>query len=284
MGIGDFSMSTQSLRERFNTSKEELAKLGLEFNSEALPILEILYNTSFWILLNKRAVKKIVKQTFFEAIENCDITKNYADWNSWIHRIWMREILEFYSEKENDKQTVFDFIDHAEVNLNAVEDFFKSTLPDDKLIKSLEKLPAVLRIPMIMKEIHSLNYEKIAELIDVPNGVIATRIYRARKLLYLFLRDNFNYEEKKRMGVPEGSPKLIFDLRQCALMADDELTDEQRTTFSVLTMDNDFYKPEILIQSGVKKFFANLSPDNAKIKRIKAKIVRKAIKRFGRQD
>ena len=58
MGIGDFSMSTQSLRERFNTSKEELAKLGLEFNSEALPLLEILYNTSFWILLNKSAVKK----------------------------------------------------------------------------------------------------------------------------------------------------------------------------------------------------------------------------------
>ncbi|MCK7520640.1 MAG: hypothetical protein MZV64_24565 [Ignavibacteriales bacterium] len=87
-------MPTQSLRERFNTSKEELAKLGLEFNSEALPLLEKLYNTSFWILLNKRAVKKIIKQTFFEAIENCDITKNYADWNSWIHRIWMREILE----------------------------------------------------------------------------------------------------------------------------------------------------------------------------------------------
>jgi hypothetical protein len=121
-------------------------------------------------------------------------------------------------------------------------------------------------------------------LIDVPDGVIATRIYRARKLLYLFLRYNFNYEEKKRMGVPEGSLKLIFDLRRCALMADDELTDEQRTTFSLLTRDNDFYKPEILIQSGVKKFFANLSPDNARIKRIKAKIVRKAIKRFGRQD
>ena len=187
-------MQPQSLKERFNTSKEELAKLGLEFNSEALPLLEKLYNTSFWILLNKRATKKIIKQTFFEAIENCDITKNYADWNSWIHRIWMREILEFYSDKENDKQTVFDFIDHTEVNLNAVEDFFNSSLHADKLIKSLEQLPAVLRIPMVMKEIHSLNYEIISDLVDVPVGVIATRVYRARKLLYLFLRNNFNYE------------------------------------------------------------------------------------------
>jgi DNA-directed RNA polymerase specialized sigma24 family protein len=277
-------MQPQSLKERFNTSKEELAKLGLEFKSEALPILEKLYNTSFWTLLNKRSTKKIIKQTFFEAIENCDITKNYADWNSWIHRIWMREILEFYSDKENDKQTVFDFIDHTEVNLNAIEDFFNSSLHAEKLIKSLEQLPAVLRIPMIMKEIHSLNYEIISDLVDVPVGVIATRVYRARKLLYLFLRNNFNYEEKKRTGVPEGSPKLIFDLRRCALLVDDELTDEQRTSFSTSTADNDLYKAEILIQRGVKKCFKELSHDNLKIKRIKAKIERKAIKRFGEQD
>jgi DNA-directed RNA polymerase specialized sigma24 family protein len=277
-------MHPQSFKERFNTSKEELARLGSEFNSEALPLLDNLCNTTYWIILNKRAAKKIIKQTFIEAIENCDITKNYADWNSWIHRIWMREIHEFYSDKENDKQTSFNFIDHTEVNLNAVEDFFSSTLPVDKLIKSLELLPAVLRVPMIMREIHSLNYEIISDLVDVPVGVIATRVYRARKLLYLFLRNNFNYEEKKRAGVPEGSPKLIFDLRRCALLVDDELTDEQRTSFSTSTADNDLYKAEILIQRGVKKCFKELSHDKLKIKRIKAKIDRKAIKRFDKQN
>ena len=277
-------MSPQSLKERFNTSKEELAKLGLEFNSEALPLLDKLYNSSFWILLNKRAAKKIIKQTFYEAIENCDITKNYADWNSWIHRIWMREILEFYSDKENDKQTVFDFIDHAEVNLNAIEDFFNSTLPDDKLIKSLKKLPAVLRIPMIMKEIHSLKYERIAELIDVPDGVIATRIYRARKLLYLFLRDNFDYEEQKRTGIQQGSSKLIFELRQSALLVDDELNLEQKAAFNESTANSNLFKAETLIQSEIKELFSSISPDNQAIERIRAKIERKATKRLGKQD
>jgi RNA polymerase sigma-70 factor, ECF subfamily len=277
-------MSPQSIKERFNTSKEELAKLGIEFNSEALPLLDKLYNTSFWILLNKRAAKKIIKQTFYEAIENCDITKNYADWNSWIHRIWMREILEFYSDKENDKQTIFDFIDHAEVNLKAVEDFFNSTLPDDKLIKSLNKLPAVLRIPMIMKEIHSLNYEFISDLIDVPNGVIATRIYRARKLLYLFLKNNFDYEEHKRIGNQQGTSKLIFELRQSALFVDDELNLEQKAAFNESTTNSGLFKSETLIQSEIKKLFSSISPDNRSIARIRAKIERKANKRLGKQD
>lgn len=274
-------MPPQSIKERFNTSKEELAKLGLEFNSEALPLLDKLYNTSFWILLNKRAVKKIIKQTFYEAIENCDITKNYADWNSWIHRIWMREILEFYSDKENDKQTVFDFIDHAEVNLNDGENFFNSALPGNKLINSLNKLPAVLRIPMIMKEIHSLKYERIAELIDVPDGVIATRIYRARKLLYLFLKNNFDCEEQKRTGIQQGSSKLIFELRQAALLVDDELSLEQKAAFNESTTNSNLFKAETLIQSEIKKLFGNIASDNQMTARIRAKIERKANKRFG---
>jgi len=277
-------MYTQSFSDRFSTSKDELAKLGLEFNFEALPLLKKLYNTSFWILLNKRAVKKIIKQTFFEAIENCDITKNYADWESWIYRIWMREILEYYSGKENDTQTAFDFIDHTKVNLNDIGDFFSSPLQEGQLLKFLEKMPAVLRIPMIMKEIHSLNYEKIAELIDVPNGVIATRIYRARKLLYLYMKSDFNYEEQKRIGVQQGSSKIIFNLRQSALLVDEEFDEEQKTSFGESTTDNNLYKAEILIQNEIKKLCKNVSPDNPLIARIRAKIERKAIKRFGKPN
>ncbi|MBE0572840.1 MAG: hypothetical protein IH618_14960 [Ignavibacteriaceae bacterium] len=277
-------MSHQSLRERFNTSKEELAKLGSEFNSEALPLLDKLYNTSFWILLNKRGAKKIIRQTFYEAIENCDITKNFADWYSWIHRIWMREIHEFYSDKENDKQTVFDFIDHTKVELNNVEDFFNSRLPEDKLMKSLEHLPAVLRIPMIMKEIHSLDYEIISDLIDVPVGVIATRIYRARKLLYLFMKGDFNYEEQKRLGTQQGSSKLIFELRQSALLVDDELSLEQKAVFNESTTNSNLFKAETLIQSEIKKLFSSISPHNQAIERMRAKIERKANKRFGKRD
>jgi len=269
--------------ERFNTSKEELAKLGLEFNSEALPLLEKLHNTTLWILLNKKATKKIIKLTFFEAIENCDITKNNADWDSWIHRIWMREILEYYSGKENDTQTFFDFIDHAKVKLDEVEGLFKSEIKENQLLNALGRVPVVLHIPMIMKEIHSLNYERISDLIDVPIGVIATRIYRARKLLYLFLRGNFNIDEKKRIGIQQGSSKLIFELRKCALLVDNELSEEQKTTFSSLTIDNILFKTEILIQGEIKKHFLNSSPINYAIERIRAKIEKKAIKRFGKQ-
>ena len=278
-------MQSHSKLERFKVSKEELTKLGEEFNSEALSLVKNLYNTSYWILPNKKSTKKIIKQTFFEAIENCNVTKATADWQSWIFRIWMREILDFYSKKEDDTQTIFDFIDYVELDSKDIISIINSSkiesnIIEDELIKSLEKLPAVLRIPMIMKEINSFNYEKIAELIDVPVGVIATRIYRARKLLFLSFNMSFFYEDEKRKWKQRESTKQIFELRKCALVVDDDLTQEQKMAFIESTKNNSRYENELLIQETMKKLFKNCSSNDSSIARLKSKIERKAGKKF----
>ena len=282
-------MLSQSTLERFKLSKAEMTKLGSEFKAEAIPLLGKLYNTSFWILLNKKAASKIINQTFFEAIDNCNVTKNSANWDEWIYRIWMREILDYYSKKENDTQTIFDFIDQTEISLNEVVAFIDSTkilsgLSEDELLKSLNKLPAVLRIPMMMKEISSFNYEKISEVLDVPVGVTATRIYRARKLFYLFMSSGFNYDKQKGIGIQPRIPKLIFELRLCASLVDDELGPEQKISLSGSMTNSNLYEAEILVQRKIKKLFEDVSSDNKHLARIRAKIASKAIKRFGQLD
>jgi len=281
-------MHSHSKLERFRVSKEELTKLGNEFNSEAMPMLEPLCNTTFWILLNKKFTKKIVKQTFLEAIENCNVTKNQADWPSWVLRIWMREILDYYVKRENDVQTIFDFIDNTEVDSNQITTFFtpdelKSGLTKNKLVKYLEKLPAVLRIPMIMKEIHSLTYEKIAELIDVPLGVIATRIYRARKLFFLSFDENFHYEGEKTKWIQEESTKKIFELRKCALQVDGEMTLEQDPKFTELVNVDNRFKNELMIQNSIKKLIMSSTSDSTFRNSLKQRIEKKANKKFNQK-
>ena len=280
-------MKNKSLEKRFNTTEEELTRLGSEFNSEALPLIDKLYNTSFWILLDKKTTKKVINQTYLEAIEYCDKTKAGADWWGWIHRIWMREIRDFYTPKENDIQTIFDFIDFAEVDLAEVKtvfntDRFDSLTSEKELINSLNKIPSVLRIPLILKELHNLDYEKIAQLIDVPDGVVATRLYRARKLLFLFLKGNFNYEEQKRIGLPDNFSPVIFEKRKCALLVDIEISEELSSEFKkTITTENE-YKTEILVQEEIKKLLRKLSFDSSAVESIKAKIERKAYKKFGK--
>ena len=273
-------MRSKYLKNRFNTSKEELKRLGNEFTNEALPLLDKLYNLTFWILPDKKSTNKIIKQVFFEAIEDCDITKNDADWQSWIQRIWMREILDFYSEKENDRNTDFGFIDNFKVDLDKVQTIFNSdeaSIIDSEL---LQKLPPVLRIPLMMREFAQFDYEKISDLIDVPVGVAATRIYRARKLLCLYILNEFNYEEEKNHWSDSKSSRSIFELRKCSLLIDNEFTEDEKIIFTEVMKENNFLRNELSIQSEVKKKLISLTHQNIDITSIKSKIVKKASKRF----
>ena len=280
-------MNDKYLRSRFITSKEELAKLGSEFNTEAFPLLSDLYKTTFYILLDKKQTKKIILQTYFETIQYCDVTKAHSDWWSWIHRIWMREIRDFYASKENDINTIFDFIDFKKTDLTEVKTFFNQhvsglRISESNFLDYLRKLPAVLRIPLIMKEVHSLGYEKIAELIDVPFGVIATRIFRARKLLYLFLSEDFDYEHQKKMSLTEKFEPIIFEVRKCALYADDELNQVEKMEFKEKIKVDIKSESELPIQEKIKELLSILNFDSEKIRRIKRKIEKMAKKRFAK--
>ena len=273
-------MRSKYLKNRFNTSKEELQRLGNEFTHNALSLLDKLYNLTFWILLDIKSTEKIIQQVFKEAIEDCDITKNEADWQSWIERIWMREILEYYSEKENDRNTDFSFIENFDADIDTAQTVLSSDSTSKKIIVLLQKLPAVLRIPLMMREIAQFNYEKISDLIDVPVGVAATRIHRARKLLFLFFLENFDYESEKKNWSDTKSSKSIFELRKCSLLVDDELTDTEKVNFDVLKKNSIIMETELFIQCEIKKWLLTLTKLPFDAHSIKRKITKKALKKF----
>ena len=273
-------MFSPSKLERFKVSKEELAKLSSGFYSEALPMLENLFDITYWIVLDKKPTKKIIKQVFFEAIEYCNVTKNHADWHSWIYRIWMREINDFYEKRENDIETNFEFIDSAEIS---TYDNFSTLIKETNIEPWLGKLPAVLRIPLILKEVANYNYEKISELIDVSYGVVASRIYRARKLLFLFSGRNFNYLDEKQKWLNKESTKEIFEIRKSALLTDEELCKEETSVFLNFVNQNSRLENEIKLQGEIKKLIGKFISGKFSLNKLKSKIHRKARKKFDYQ-
>ena len=134
-----------------------------------------------------------------------------------------------------------------------------------------------------MKEIHSLTYEKIAELIDVPFGVIATRIYRARKLLYLSFDENFRYEEEKKKWSQKESTNKIFELRKCALLVDGEIALEQDPKFTELVNVDNRFKNELMIQNSIKKLIKSSTSDSTFRNSLKRRIEKKANKKFNQK-
>jgi len=269
-------MITPSKLKKFKPNQKELEKLSNEFFSEALPLLDKIHNASCLIFMDDKAAAKISRQIFFEAIEYCHVTKNEADWQSWLYRILMREINDYFALRENDIKTNFEFIDYAKVELNegwSVDDV-------NQLKKLLHKLPAVLRIPLVIKEILSFNYEKIAELVDVPVGVIATRLYRARKLLFLLSRSDFDLAQEKIIWNQKEPTKKIFDLRKSSQIVDEELNAEERLAVNEISKTNSEFESEIILQKSVKNIIQTKIPAAESAGSLKSKIERKAKKKF----
>ena len=269
-------MIKPSKLEKFKPSQKELEKLGNEFFSEALPLLNAIYSASLLIFMDDKAAAKIIKQIYFEAIEYCHVTKNEADWQSWIFRIWMRDIYDYFAQRENDIKTNFEFIDYAKLETNdgwSVDDL-------NQLKKFLKKLPAVLRIPLVMKEVLLFNYEKIGELIDVPIGVIATRLYRARKLLFLLSRNDFDLTKEKLIWKQKEPTKKIFNLRKSSLYVDDELNPEEKAAVKENSKNNHEFESEIILQKSVKNILQTKIPSAESAGSLKSKIERKAKKKF----
>jgi len=270
-------MFSPSKLDRFKISKEELENLRRGFYLEALPMLEKLYKTTYWIILEKKISNNIINQVFSEGIEYCNVTKNQADWQSWIYRIWIREINEFYEKRENDIQTNFEFIDDAEIPSG---ENIEKQIKEKDLKKLLPNLPAVLRIPLIMKEAAQINYEKISELIDVPVGVIATRIYRARKLLFLLSNKSFDYTKEKQKWLNKESTKRIFELRKSTLKADDESIDGVKSDHNGTLVDNSKFEEEVLLQREIKDNLIQILSPQLTTDKLRSKIERKAKKKF----
>jgi RNA polymerase sigma-70 factor (ECF subfamily) len=53
----------------------------------------------------------------------------------------------------------------------------------DEMVKALERLPAGMREAMIYKVVYDYTQEEIADIVGIPEGTVASRLYRARRYL-----------------------------------------------------------------------------------------------------
>ena len=270
--------------EQFNTTKEELQKLGQEFKSQAFNLIDDLFNLAYWLVLKKRSAKKIVWITFKKAIYYCDKTKTDTDWGTWMHRIFLNRIFDYYNGDKKTDTFEFELIDRWSTGSNLISRITENNpnqISEKKILELLGKFPKNLIRPLILKDIYNLSYKSIAEYLDVSDVEVECRIYRSRKYFFKILAEEKLSEDLlAKNNFASDSIFTIQQLRKTALMLDDELTQSERSTFRE-NLDKELYlRTEFEIQELVKRFLnKSISRRNAPIS-LKRMIKKEAEKRF----
>jgi RNA polymerase sigma-70 factor (ECF subfamily) len=125
----------------------------------------------------------------YNSLDRFDPDKNFT---AWMLTLAKNHLIDEYRRTKWEKRNRDDFEDNLDRGTSlspGPED--KAILHDNRRIlwDGLNKLPAQVRMAIILKEIQGQSYEDVARVLGLPLGTVKSRINRGKLMLAKILRD-----------------------------------------------------------------------------------------------
>jgi RNA polymerase sigma-70 factor (ECF subfamily) len=181
-----------------------------EFEKEAVPHMDILYNYALRMTNNGDDADDLVQETFMKAYRFWDKYEKGTNIRAWLFRIMKNSYINRYRKETKEPDTVdydkiqnyYSSIRAESADANDLQEKIFGGLLEDDVAQALETLPEEFRTVVILCDIEGLTYEEIAQFVDSPIGTVRSRIHRGRKMLRTTL---FEYARKRGYVTNESS-------------------------------------------------------------------------------
>ena len=182
-------MNTSELSD-FDVIKECLKGDNSYFEEIVKRYKNLVYSIILRMVNDHEEANDLAQEVFIKLYKNLD--KYYPDFkfSTWVIRITTNHVIDYRRKKKHD----FVPLDSVESELSASESPESITLQKERksiLDKSVQELPDMYRIPIVLYHQQGLSYQEIADVIDEPLSKVKNRIFRGRKML----KDSLSYAE-----------------------------------------------------------------------------------------
>jgi len=167
---------------------EELIDETLNGNREAFCALaqkyqDRVYNLALPIVGNHEDALDVVQETFLQALAHLGSFRRSSRFYTWLYRIAYNCAIGTLRRRR--KTISVDVVSEEygvsfEANVDAPDAGLQRRDVARALKVALAKLPTEYRKAIILREIYELDYEQIAEKLNVPVGTVRSRLHRAR--------------------------------------------------------------------------------------------------------
>lgn len=151
-----------------------------------------IYATLCYLSDENHDILDLTQDVLIKMSGNIKKLKNPSTFKSWLNQITMRVFYDFLRKKNkktkhyslhitdtNNENFIYDIPDNKANPDNAV---ITSEL-DKKIKESIYNLSLNFRIPIILRELHGMSYDEIAQALNTNIGTVKSRIARARNQL-----------------------------------------------------------------------------------------------------
>jgi RNA polymerase sigma-70 factor (ECF subfamily) len=171
-------------------TREEVQKQD-DFQDEIMPHVDTLYNFALRLTSEPTDAEDLVQDTFVRAYRFFNSYEKGTNAKAWPFRILKNLYSNNYRKKSKQPNQVnydevssfYETIHADRTDTSSLESRMFRELIDDDIANALEQLPEESRTVMLLRNVKNFTYEEIANMFDVPIGIIRSRLYRGRNLL-----------------------------------------------------------------------------------------------------
>src|SRR5712692_7974767 len=173
--------------------------LAARFEAEALPFMSALYNKALHLTRRPEDASDLVQETYLRAYRTFLNFTAGTNCKAWLFTILYSIFINKYRKEQREPDTV---------SIDEVEETFHRTLAEDhweadfaalagsqtdwqgpEVSQALDRLPESFRSAVLLVDVEGLTYEEAATVVNCPVGTLRSRLFRARRMLFLELRD-----------------------------------------------------------------------------------------------
>ena len=150
---------------------------------------------------NAQDAQDITQEVFLRVYRNIGSFRAESRLSTWVYQITMNacidatrrrarrvEVTPMYTDEDGEEQTPIELPDES----YAPEKMFEQTSLREQIKEGLEHLSEEHRRILVLRDINGLSYTEIAEVLNLSEGTVKSRLFRARDRMCTFLRAHGN--------------------------------------------------------------------------------------------
>ena len=182
-----------------SSSANENEAAAARFEAATLPFMVALYNQALRLTQLREDAGDIVQETYLSAYRTFSSFKEGTNCKAWLFTILYSIFVNKYRKEQREPDTV---------SIEELEEKYHRILADPdwetnfvaltrsefdwqepEVNHALGKLPEDFRSAVLLVDVEGFTYEEAAAVLDCPVGTLRSRLFRARRMLFLELND-----------------------------------------------------------------------------------------------
>ncbi|WP_261796017.1 RNA polymerase sigma factor [Numidum massiliense] len=153
------------------------------------------YKTAYYIVKDEHLAQDVLQDTFIKAFRHIEQCPDGERAGAWLATIASRTAIDYIRKQKRRNALPFDNV-LIENNAfqrevaSSVEQTVEDAFAIEEILREIDSLDADSRVVLILKYLHELKDQEIAEALDVKLGTVKSRIFRAKQKLSAILQKN----------------------------------------------------------------------------------------------